>query len=91
MSNPRVIEKGIENGVHLKITKKSIHDYSILFREKEGNIPFIDDVREMDTLIGALNERFKSLKISIKRVRYDGEIFNCIYVDVIENGNEDNR
>jgi len=76
MSNPKI--KGS--------TEKSAHNYSIMFREKEGKIPFIEDLREIEPMVQALSERFDSVDVSIKKVRYDGEIFNCIYVDVVKNG-----
>ena len=63
------------------LANRNGHDFAILF-QVTGDDPFIEDPRDLDAfLVNLLAERKSKLKVTSAKVKYDGEIFMCVYID----------
>jgi len=60
------------------------HLYAVLFRDLGDDEPIDLDERDMETLFAQWKERLAGVKLTYRVVRYDGKLYNCVYVDLEE-------
>lgn len=66
------------------IGRSEQHDFAFLFRA-DRLIPILEDPRDLDALVTEANERLKELlRLKFRKVKHEGEIWNCVYMDVEE-------
>lgn len=57
------------------------HDYAILL-QVQGDEPFIEDPRDLEAFIAQITGgRKMSVDFTVVKVKYDKEIYECIYID----------
>lgn len=69
----------------LKIfANRNNHDYAILL-QLQGDEPFIEDPRDLESLIAQIMAgRETNAQFTVTRVRYDEEVYECVYIDFKE-------
>lgn len=66
------------------VRKSEKHDFALLFRTDRLLAP-LEDPRDLDALMTTANQRLKGLvQLKFRKVKHEGEIWNCVYVDVEE-------
>lgn len=62
-----------------------IHDFALMFREHNENLPFVEDPRDLEAMTYDLSKRFKDvLNTRFAKVRYDNHEWYAIYIDLAE-------